>query len=136
MKSTIKIFALLLIVAGITSSCRKNVQVVKKLDGTWKIESQTVNGVNDTTDFSSDRVIFEKCNVNKEDCPGSITAGGTTTSITYTVSGDGNTVTVKYVLFGFTIDNVYTIIDLTKTTMHTKYTDSFGTLYDTHWSKI
>ena len=136
MKTTIKVLSLFLIVMVVASSCKKNTQVVKKLDGTWKIESQTVDGANDTTDFSSDRIEFEKCNVNKEDCPGSITSGGTTLAFTYTVSGDGSSVTIKYTVFGFTVEQVYEILDLSKTEMHTKYTDEYGTVYDTHWSKL
>jgi hypothetical protein len=99
MKKVILVLATLLVVFVI--ACNKNQQVVKQLDGSWKVTSQTVNGVAapDST-YKNTTYSFTKCKVKKGDCDGTITDGSFTIPIKYSVTEDGKKIKITYNFLG------------------------------------
>lgn len=102
--------------AALIYSCSKDQAVVKNLEGTWKVESVTIDGVADTADYSNDTYTFEVCKVKNGACPGKLTTvdpskGEVEYSFTYTIEGDGSTIKITMDVFGIEVTTVGNILE-------------------------
>lgn len=100
--------------ATLFAACSKDQKVVNQLEGTWSIESVTIDGVADTTDYSNDSYTFEKCKVKNGDCPGTLnttdpTKGEVSYDFTYRIEDDGTTLVINLDVLGFVTTTTATI---------------------------
>lgn len=103
MKKLLIILSFILVIAG----CSKDKQVVRQLNGEWKVTSMVYDNVAvDSKDFANDRYKFEKCNVKKGYCDGALTStdpdkGTVTTNFEYSISEKGTKIAIRMNVFGF-----------------------------------
>lgn len=102
-------------------SCNKNQQAVKKLNGTWRVTETTVdNGQTVTTTQYSDAsnsetYRFDKCKLKKDEyCNVTFTSGGVSITQKYRVIDDGETMEIKYEVFGYSSTSTMKIVELKK----------------------
>jgi hypothetical protein len=107
--------------AVITFAFNKDQQVVKQLaSGEWEVTEMTVNGISlPDTSYSGTNYTFEKCKVSKGACDGVMSApdptkGSIDFPFTYTISDDGQMITITMDVFGFPSVESYHIIEHSK----------------------
>jgi hypothetical protein len=138
----INLFAGVLLVAVTVIACSKNQKVVRQLDGEWKITEVKYNGVVDNvTDYSKERYIFEKCKVEKGACPGKLksedpTKGPITFDFTYTISEKGTKITINLNVLGFVSSSTGDIIEHSKKKFIWSVKDEDGDVTQTTIEKI
>lgn len=133
--------ALLIGVFALTS-CNKNQQVVKDLEGTWTVTEETYDGVPaDPETYQGTTYTFEACKVKKEDCDGVITYSdplkGTTvnTDFTYSISDKGEKITFNISYVGVTETTVADIEESSDSKFVFSSTDETGVLIVTTLEK-
>lgn len=95
-----KLLLLVTAIAFISNGCDKDQQVVRQLNGTWKVTEMKVNGqAEDPKEFEGTEYSFEKCRLKKDgECEGGLTimkiGAPEGSSFTYVISDDGKKITI------------------------------------------
>jgi hypothetical protein len=112
---------LLLSVVFFIAGCSKDKQVVRQLDGEWKVVSIVYdNKAADKSDFTNDKYSFTKCNVKKGFCDGTYTTtdpdkGSITSNFQYSISEKGTKITIRMSFFGLVTETISDIVEHSKT---------------------
>ena len=107
----------MLVFAVVIVSCSKDQQIVRKLEGEWKVTEIKYNGVSaDASTYENTTYTFESCKVSKEDCSGTMeaidgTKGLTSFPFTYSISEKGTQLTINLDILGFTTTTVSEILE-------------------------
>ena len=132
--------ASLISLASCTSEDQKVVNTLS--EGEWEVTRVTVNGVaqNDST-FADDKYVFEKCTVSSSNCDGTYTyndptKGLTESSFTYSISDEGETITLNQEIFGLPITTTGNIVESSDSRFVWSVTDDFGDVTETTIEKI
>lgn len=132
----VKILFIPLLIAFITASCDENQQVVKKLDGTWEVESFNGDTVS-SSQFVFSKIKFNECKLkDNEFCDGQVFIFNLfAINVDYTVSNEGSTLGFKVPEELMEMDSTlfesgtvnFTIVDLEKEKLKLQLE---GTIYD------
>ncbi len=126
----------------LVSCTSKDQKVVNQLEGEWQITSMTVDGTAVSADECENTTYkFDKCKVKDEDCNGKIidndpVKGIIETDFTYSVSNDGETISMTFEFFGITDTQSSMITESSKSKMVFEFTDDDGEVTITSLSKI
>jgi hypothetical protein len=137
-----KLVVAIVAISSIAWACSKNQKVVRQLDGEWKITEVKYNGVVDNvSDYSKERYIFEKCKVEKGACPGKLksedpTKGPISLDFTYSISEKGTKITINFNFFGIVSSDTGDIIEHSKKKFIWSVKDEDGDVLQTTIEKI
>lgn len=128
------VFLILFSAALLFASCNKDQKVVKELDGTWEIESRTIDGVAvPASEINGVTYNFKACKVKDGDCDGSMTVpdstkGSVTFDFKYGISDKGTKFNLTVSVFGLVSETVSAdIVEHSKSKFVYKYTDETTT---------
>lgn len=148
MKNLLPLFAIILLAA-----CSKDQKAINHLNGSWTMTTLTVDGIDYLATEEGNVYQFNHCKVKNGPCDGGVVNNGETVrSFTMSVSDKAN----KYEKVTFvpeqifinpytqeqfttaeadTITEIGDIVTISKTTFHTKYTNSLGNAVEKIYTK-
>lgn len=138
MKKLLLLFAF----AAFMVSCSKDKQVVKELEGEWKVASITYDGeAVDPENYAGDKYSFTKCNVKKDYCDGTQTTtdpdkGEVTNSFDYKIFEKGTKIEIRFSLLGFSESTISDIKEHSKSKFVMSDTDEDGVVTVTTLEKL
>ena len=106
------------------NSCSKESVALSKIDGTWTMQSLTVNGANVPLGTTIIKLTFDKCKSKAAICSGNSSIDGVISAFQYEISVDGSTVTLDP---GTVDEEAWTIKENTKATLVISATDGVDT---------
>lgn len=128
----------LFLVASLASCTSEDQKVVNTLsEGVWDVTSVKENGsAQPDSTFAGETYEFDECKVKNGACNGTYTyndptKGPTESSFTYSISDEGETITINQSVLGISVSQVGDIVESTDSRFTWSYTDEFGDVTET-----